>query len=360
MKTREKIRHVLFILIGMLLFGSIGSVSANESIIDGGDSFENAVLLEPGSYNGELSIEDLEYYSITNITPGQKLTIKVDIPEAGLDYPRRNPEIILYDQEKSKLKSEFKGVGGNEFGSLTVYWTSNSNEPSYSFYLKILEKYLASTEGPYSYIVDISIDDCFDADSQTDAGNTFDTALNTTPGEYTSYFEMESGDDKVDIYMLSLESGDKLDVTVTPSGDAQFEINIYDQDRIKMSGEYSANKGAIVKISETSPSAQDVYIEIKKRLGTSSDKEYSLNIAVENGVETEQTESPTEDTSAEETQTEEIETEETEAGETEAGETQTEGTQTEDTSNGGSSIPGFGLLITVTGILTVGYLLLRR
>jgi len=350
MKTRDKIRPVLFILIGMLLFGSIGSVSANESITDGGDSFENAVLLEPGSYNGELSIEDPEYYSITNITPGQKLTIKVDIPEAGLDYPKRNTEIILYDQEKSKLKSEFKGVNGNEFGSLTVYWTSNSNEPSYSFYLKILEKYLASTEGPYSYIVDISIDDCFDADSQTDAGNTFNTALNTTPGEYTSYFEMESGDDKVDIYMLSMESGDKLDVTITPSDDAQFEVNIYDRDRVKMSGEYSANRGAIVKVSETSLSAQDVYIEIKKRLTSSSEKDYSLNIAVENGVETEQTESPTEDTSVEETQTEEIETEETEVEET----------QTEDTSNGGSSIPGFGLLITVTGLLTVGYLLLRR
>ena len=49
---------------------------------------------------------------------------------------------------------------------------------------------------------------------------------------------------------------------------------------LKMSDENSANKGAIVKVSETSHSAQDVFIGIKKRFFSTSDKGYSLNIGI--------------------------------------------------------------------------------
>lgn len=336
----------ILILIGIFLIGSLVIASADESLLEGGDSFNNAVQIEPGIYDCDISKDNPDYYKIINITPGQKLIIKADIPAVKSGSAVRKTELSLYDEENQQLMLDEEHLIPDENVILTVFRTASSIKSSNIFYLKIQEE-LRTTDDPYFYTLDISIEDYFDAASQTDAGNIFDTALEITPGDYQGYLEIDDGDDDKDIYIISMQSGENLDVTITPKADAKFKVTIYDQDRVKASEEISANNGAIVRTSYNSSISQDIYLEINKRL-KSSDKEYSLVLALNAGEvnETESTESATEEASVEETSTEEASIEET---------------STEEASGDDSEgLPGFGMVFALAGLLTVVCLLKRR
>ncbi|MBC2697892.1 MAG: PGF-CTERM sorting domain-containing protein [ANME-2 cluster archaeon] len=346
MKTIEMFKPGILILIGIFLIGSLVIASADESLLEGGDSFNNAVQIEPVSYDCTISKDNPDYYKIINITPGQKLIIKAGIPAVESGSANRKMELSLYDEENQQLMLDKEHLIPDEIGTLTVFRTTSSIKSSNIFYLKIQEE-IRTTDDPYSYTLDISIEDCFDADSQTDAGNIFDTALEITPGDYKGYLEIDDGDDDKDIYVISMQSGENLDVTITPKGYAKFKVIIYDQDRVKASEEISANNGAIVRTSYNSSISQDIYLEINKRL-ISSDKEYSLVLALEaeEVTETESTESATEKTSVEEASTEEVSIKDT---------------HTEEASGDDSEgLPGFGVVFALGGLLTVICLLMRR
>jgi len=250
-------------------------------------------------------------------------------------------ELSLYDEENQQLMLDEEHLIPDEIGTLTVFRTASSIKSSNIFYLKIQEE-IRTTDDPYSYTLYISIEDYFDADSQTDAGNIFDTALEITPGDYKGYLEIDDGDDDKDIYIISMQSGENLDVTITPKGYAKFKVIIYDQDRVKASEEISANNGAIVRTSYNSSISQDIYLEINKRL-ISSDKEYSLilTLEAEEVTETESTESATEETSTEEASIEDTYTEEASGDDSEG-------------------LPGFEVIFALAGLLTVICLLKRR
>ncbi|MCD4816060.1 MAG: hypothetical protein K8R06_06635 [Methanosarcinales archaeon] len=341
MKTMEMFKPGILILMGIFLIGSLVIASADESLLEGGDSFNNAVQIEPGSYDCNISKDNPDYYKIINITPGQKLIIKADIPAVESGSANRKMELSLYDEENQQLMLDEEHLIPDEIGTLTVFRTASSIKSSNIFYLKIQEE-IRTTDDPYSYTLYISIEDYFDADSQIDAGNIFDTALEITPGDYKGYLEIDDGDDDKDIYIISMQSGENLDVTITPKGYAKFKVIIYDQDRVKASEEISANNGAIVRTSYNSSISQDIYLEINKRL-ISSDKEYSLilTLEAEEVTETESTESATEETSTEEASIEDTYTEEASGDDSEG-------------------LPGFEVIFALAGLLTVICLLKRR
>ena len=63
MKTMEMFKPGILILMGIFLIGSLVIASADESLLEGGDSFNNAVQIEPGSYDCNISKDNPEYYT---------------------------------------------------------------------------------------------------------------------------------------------------------------------------------------------------------------------------------------------------------------------------------------------------------
>lgn len=64
-----------------------------------------------------------------------------------------------------------------------------------------------------------------DANSGTDAGGTFSTALAISPGSYTGYLEKNVDDN--DYYKFTVNSGQTISITMTPPSSADFDIYLY-------------------------------------------------------------------------------------------------------------------------------------
>lgn len=99
--------------------------------------------------------------------------------------------------------------------------------------------------------------------------------------DYWSYHE-DRGTDHKDFYKLSLESGEKINVALTPPDDVKLNLKIYNQDRAVVNSTESPDKGVITRASWTAPSAQYVYILIERAgYGYYPSGTYHLDISVE-------------------------------------------------------------------------------
>ena len=95
---------------GLLLVGIIGIVNAQQTLPKGGDSFETAVKLEPGSYQGGSSLDnkEAEYFYITGIKPGQEINIKGTFTAANVEVGAW-AILALYDKDGTELAAEDDG-----------------------------------------------------------------------------------------------------------------------------------------------------------------------------------------------------------------------------------------------------------
>jgi len=245
-----------FVLIGLLLLGAVGIASAQQPLPTGGDGFDDAVTIEPGSYETDHDIgwrdDDMEYFKITELNAGQ--TLKVSITTDWVTD--ESAEASICGSSREELYRE-----GDSGETVIASWATSSTD---TFYIKI-GSWVSDLQAGAS--IDISVENHYDANSTTDAGDAFDTALTVTAGDHEGYLAGdkdgdEPGDDDKDYYVISLESGQLLDVTVTPPTDAFFGLKICDQNRVEKASVYSASAGAITSTSWTAPSAQDVYVAI--------------------------------------------------------------------------------------------------
>jgi len=277
MKRMKMEKVGTFVLIGLLLLGAVGIASAQQPLPTGGDSFDTAVTIEPGSYetDHEIAYNTYEYFKIT-VNAGQ--TLKVSITKDwGTD---ESAEAKIYDSSREEKYGDW-----DLETNVVASWATSSTG---TFYIKI--------GGPVSALptgasIDISVENHYDANSTTDAGSTFDTAQTVTAGDYDCYMAggkhgdavpKEPGDDDKDYYVISLGSGQLLDVTVTPPSEASFGLKIYDQNRVEKASTSSANAGAITSTSWTAPSAQDVYVAITNSGGLwANGGTYSLSLSFE-------------------------------------------------------------------------------
>ena len=273
----------LFVVLGILLVGLAGirnvKAEVSEILPKGGDSFETAVEIEPGSYEkGTTESGETDYFYI-NVKPGQEIKIKGTFTASSKFGA--NPILYLYDEDKTELRGEMGAVYGT--GSLTISWLPNSDKDSYKYYLQVGSDYneLSSSS------LDVSITDYFDAGSQTDAGDTFKKALSIAPGEYKGYLSGENGTDAKDFYKLTAKKGEALTAKVTPESAVSLGLKIYDSNRVVLKEEYAPNKGAIVKISLVAKKNEDVFVLVyRESWGTGEDLiDYGIDITAEAGVE---------------------------------------------------------------------------
>jgi len=93
----------------LLLVGMIGVINAQQALPEGGDSFETAAKIEPGSYRGgSLDNNETEYFYITGIKSGQEINIKGTFAAANVDIGAW-AILALYDEDGTMLAGEEDG-----------------------------------------------------------------------------------------------------------------------------------------------------------------------------------------------------------------------------------------------------------
>jgi len=290
---KKEISVAIAAIIVMSAFMSAGLLTqvVRADTLWGGSSFDTATPITIGHHSGgEVISETPQFFHITNvIKAGQKITIKLQYYPTPSAY--MEPELSIYDEDGKKLATVDGGLTGDP-GSITLFWIPNSNKDVYNFYAVVSASYVTSAGDRFTYSLDISIEDCYDADSQTDAGDDFDKAIKISSGSYRGFLSGSFGNDHKDIYLVSLNAGDKLNIKLTPKSDAEYDLSIYNEDRKEAAHTWSESPGVIARLSWAVPSSQDIYFGIEPRHRTGS-REYSFDVSVEAGAVPTSTPTPT-------------------------------------------------------------------
>ncbi len=264
------------VFFGILLIGVIGIVNAQEALPKGGDGFETAVKLEPGSYQGGGSFEnkETEYFYFENVKPGQEINIKGTFTAASKEAIAI---LVLYNEDRIAVVED-DAVVGKIPESISSSWLPNADKASYKYYIKTGSDLWTIA----SHSLDISLIDRYDAGNQTDAGDTIEKAMSIESGEYKSYLSGKEGTDHKDFYKVSVKKGQIVAAKVTPPSEATMRVAVYDKDRRVLKDEYAPNPGAIVTNSVPITKSEDVFIGVICDKYCSKELiAYTLNITTE-------------------------------------------------------------------------------
>lgn len=249
------------ITICLLIMGLAGVGQAEQ--LTGGKSFDEAYKLEKGNlytggYLGENKNKD--YFYFDSLKAGQEIIIECQLKGSGVITGSAG-HVTLYNANQRSLASKDWGWG-TEGGTtdLTLSWIAGSEEKNDRYYLKV-----DKNVGKPKYNIKTSVENHYDARSKTDAGKTYDTALEIEPGKYQGFMSGGDGNDKLDIYSLSLEKNETVKVSLTPPTEVSHGIQIFNQDRVRKKESLPSNPGAIVRASWKAPSAQKVYLKVVGR-----------------------------------------------------------------------------------------------
>ena len=284
-KIKQTITVICMVLAAALF--CVQAVSAGS--MNAGDSFDTATEIEPGFYEDEIN-GDEEKYSYIEIEPGQELVFELTIDKIyrhGIGTG--HIAVAVFDEDRSQITR----IEVREANTKPFHFSTSSKKDSYKFYIKInlIRDFGEGVDA--DYYTTISVEDHFDANSETDAGDTFNDALSISPGNYEGYLSLPNpkshnnrGNDMKDYFKLSMQSGDKLTVAVTPSDDASLILSIFNEDRESVKVVESKEAGAVARSQWLVDSSQNVYILVKgKQLGGTvggsrwyDGGEYSLDI----------------------------------------------------------------------------------
>ena len=257
MNTKKQRITVICLVLGAALFcfqtASAGSMNA-------GNSFNTATQIEPGFYEDEIT-EDEEKYSYIEIKPGQEFIFKTTL-DAGSHY---SFIVEFFDIDRSKIGQNNINIGE----SRSFYYLTSSEKELYRFYIRIKTTRSAIDK----YHTSISIENHFDANSETDAGDNFNDALSISPGNYEGHLARKNdqnlksyenvGNDLMDFYKISIQPNDKVTVALTPSQEASLRLSIYNEDRECVKTEESKEAGAIARTQWLADSSQYIFIQVK-------------------------------------------------------------------------------------------------
>ena len=254
-----------------------------------GDTFETATEMSFGNkYTGSLPKATTKYYKI-NLSPGQELNIDLD---SSTDAQHgANFYVRLLDSNKKELRM-FSGLpysDSPETGKIT--WLAGTTQPSETYYVKVNTLTVVGGTS-VSYSLDVSVVSKYDLTSQTDAGDTFDNALDITSDyhekccwvakEYSSFVGADLGDDVKDVYKIDLKKRDNLTATITPEEEGSdypsLNVILYDGMKKAIDWDTYGGEGEIIKKNYMSKEDQTIYIEISRG---SQGGPYSINLEVE-------------------------------------------------------------------------------
>lgn len=253
MLTKIKIYLGLFVFIAGISFSS--SVFAEQALPAGGGDFTQAVVIGAGKYQGTLAPEADLYYQI-EIQTGQEISVKGGFGVVGGENMYGWGYAYLYDGNEQELFSEYGG--GGTMGP----WLSKSKQ---NLYVRMENE---ETDETLTYNLEITLQDRFDAASQTDAGDTFEEALPIALGSYTGYLAGVSvmqtpyGDDFKDYYNVSLQKGINYEFKLAPPVEDEGQLALYDVNRELIDEKSSPNAGAIASLSLTPQANTSVFLVV--------------------------------------------------------------------------------------------------
>ena len=270
----------IIIFFGVLLVGIAGIANAQQVLPNGGDSFETAVKLESGSYEGgAMEKGELEYFYI-NAKPGQDIeiegTFKALSDSMGEEY------LTLYDEDRKKLTEIGATLEKGQQETFLFSWLPNADKDLHKYYIKRECTWVKI--GALSF--ELSLTDRYDAGSQTDAGDSFEKAMSLTAGEYEGYLSGKSGADAKDFYEMEIKKGEELIVKVTPPMEASMEVALYDDSRKELRSEYAPNPGAIIETSLVARESEDIFVAVLCDEWCSYDLvNYTLDVTIQPSAE---------------------------------------------------------------------------
>jgi len=254
--------------VGILFFSS---AFAQQSLPASGSSFETAVKLEPGTYQGGATAKWQELYYYVQVKAGQQLQPK-------LKFESGNWDVAIFDEGEEEITSGF----GSDF---SIDWLTNADKSLYKYYLKI-----SSNEWKVdSFSLEISLVNYYDAGSQTDAGDDFNKALSIVPGDYESYLGGDyglaswAGDDYKDYYKIPVEKGVTYEFKLIPPVEDAMDLKIFNLNRTLIKEESSQNAGAVVALSLTPAANTNIFLRAGRAQYTrvsNKIQNYQLNIKV--------------------------------------------------------------------------------
>jgi hypothetical protein len=221
---------------------------------DAGDTFTDATLINPGTYDGWLGSGDRKDWYKFSVNTGYIINVDLSSP-LGLNF-----DLKLYG-----LGESVRATSDNE-GSCAEY-VSYVADSSGEWRIKI---YIKSGSGNYSFSV--SITDQNDANSGGDAGNKFKTATPINVNETYSGYLMPS--DTQDWYKFNVTSPDDyINVELTPPVGVNFDLKLFNQRGIEKA--FSLYKTGKEYISFYPDSIGEWRIQILEGSGT-----YVFNISI--------------------------------------------------------------------------------
>lgn len=271
---------LILLLIGTLTLAfNLQTVMADN---EPNDDFNQAELITPGLYEGSFHrdpgpTDEEDYYKITNIKAGQEIKVKWAFTVKNM-Y-QTNFWKALYDEDRAT-----KDTG-------TLSWTAPSGKSSYTYYIGVglgFCIYMSGRKPTLSYSMNVSIIDHYDANSGTDAGDSFDSALSITAGDYEGYLQSyhgEGGDDKEDYYRINqtVNAGQLINVNLTQATDMTIEISIYDPNRVQIAYMDSTSEGMILRANAAAPQSGIYYIKVAQETNLSRTYvagDYSLSVEI--------------------------------------------------------------------------------
>ena len=250
-KIKQTITVICLVLAAALF--CVQTVSAGS--MNAGDSFDTATEIEPGFYEDEITLAE-EKYSYIVLKPGQELVFELTLDKVYGGWG--HIDVAVFDEDRSQITR----IKVEKANTKPFHFLTSSKKDSYKFYIKIDLIRDTSEAANADYHTSISIEDHFDADTETDAGDTFNDALSISSGKYEGWLActQSSGNDRKDYYMLSIRSGDKVNIALTPSGEERLTLFIYNEDRECVKAEESKEAGSIARTQWLADSSQYIYI----------------------------------------------------------------------------------------------------
>ncbi|GAF99096.1 unnamed protein product, partial [marine sediment metagenome] len=187
-------------------------------------------------------------------------------------------ELALFDEERTELVSDFDAAYDAP-ESITLSWTASSQDKS-TYYVHVFGDH------GFSYSLSVSVIDHFDADSETDVGEDFETAYVIYSGAYVGHLGRSNGDvddggssDETDFYRIDLDEPALISVRLEPTSNLAVEAYIFDPDRAEIASSYSSNVGAATEISVEAYEAGSYFVKLFEYYDSYGD--YSIKISLE-------------------------------------------------------------------------------
>lgn len=269
------LKKVLVVLSVLSIISATPAIWKSEKIkaaeiAKGGSAIENAVPITAGTYSGIALAEREETFYSISVKAGQELKVSGSFKVvAENETYGTNDTIEIFNDTKEKIASKFETAPALFSASALA----DSSKSTHTFYIRISD----DTWGIESGEITVALNDRFDANSSTDAGKDFDSALSISPGSFKGYYSQVDTDD---MYVISAKAGN-FSAKIKPDKEASPSVKIFNASRSELVDEVASNGGEIVTAATTLDKDQNAYVQVTcdTNMGCKEDaSEYSLEI----------------------------------------------------------------------------------